>query len=384
VGDIRDLASARPTAVDGHSADRARSSGVPSPEDLFSRDNLAILLGRPLRAIPTAAGRDVLAGARVLVTGAAGSVGSALIARLLPLAPELVVAADIHEASLFRLARDAPPGVPLDLRVVDVRNEVKLRRLFAEVRPRVVFHLAAYKHVPFGEREADEPISVNVLGTDAIARVAAEAGVAHVVYPSSDKAVNPPSVYGATKRLAETLLLARAASSQRPSVHVVRYVNILGSSGSVLETFAAQVQAGLPLTLTDPAMTRYWMAMDEAVDLLIHALGLPSASRILLDAGEATPVKTMAERLYRILRPDIRAPEFVVTGARPGERLAEELASASESLTPADDGVLQVATGRSHRPTDVDPMIQELARLFADGEPEPLRTRLMDMAQSLQ
>ncbi len=363
----------------------ASLAGASSGEDLFTGANLTALLGRPLRSIPLDAGLRELAGARILVTGAAGSVGTALVFHLLNLDPELVVAADTHEASLFQLGRQIPSGSAIDLRVADVRNETKVRRLFAEVRPRIVFHLAAYKHVPFGEREADEPVSVNILGMDTVARAAAEYGAAHLVYPSSDKAVNPPSVYGATKRLAEAILLAHAASNPQPAVHIVRYVNVLGSSGSVFETFAQQARAGLALTLTDPRMTRFWMAMDEAIDLLIHALGLPSGSRTLLDTGEATPVRDLAERLYQLVQNDGTAPEFVVTGARPGERLAEELASASERLMAlGDEGVLSVQTEAPEQAPRIDGMVDELKRLLAGGEPEPLRTRVMEMARSLQ
>jgi len=306
------------------------------------------------------------------------------VPRLLDLDPELVVAVDTHEASLFRLTRQLPAGAPVDLHVSDVRNEAKIGRLFGEVRPDVVFHLAAYKHVPFGEREPDEPISVNVLGTDLMVRAAADFGTHHFVYPSSDKAVNPPSVYGATKRLAETVLLAHAGAKQLPSIHIIRYVNILGSSGSVLETFAQQARANAPLTLTDPRMTRYWMAMDEAIDLLLHALALPSGSHTLLDSGEPTPVKAMAERLYRLVRAG-GEPEFTVTGARPGERLAEELASASEHLTPhGDDGVHCVDSSRRPDTAATEAIIEDLKGLLASGEPQALRTRVMELAREQQ
>jgi len=359
--------------------------GDRSAEDLFAGKNLPVLLGRPLRSIPTTVGERELRGARILVTGAAGSVGTALVSRLITLDPEIVVALDTHEASLFHLSRGLPPGAPIDPRVADVRNEAKVRRLFHEIRPHVVFYLAAYKHVPFGEREADEPVSVNVLGTDVVVRAATELGVRHFVYPSSDKAVNPPSIYGATKRLAETILLARVAAAVQPAIHVVRYVNIIGSSGSVLETFAQQARAGSPLTLTDSRMTRYWMAMDEAIDLLIHAIELPSGSCTLLDAGEPTPVTEMAERLYCLIRGDGVKPEFVVTGARPGERLSEELASASERLTPLrDDGVLGIHSSRIHDEPATSAMIDELKELLTETHVEALRSRVMELAKELQ
>jgi FlaA1/EpsC-like NDP-sugar epimerase len=375
--------TARPEPVEGRGFDRLSLSAGGSTDDIFAGQHLPALLGRPLCRIPTEDGRRQLARSRILVTGAAGSVGTALVSRLLDLDPELIVAVDTHEASLFRLLRSLPTGAPVDLRVADVRNETKMRRMFADVQPAVAFHLAAYKHVPFGEREADEPVTVNVLGTDVVARAAAAANTAQLVYPSSDKAVNPPSIYGATKRLAETVLLAHAASHRTPAVHVVRYVNILGSSGSVLETFAQQARAGSALTLTDPRMTRYWMAMDEGVDILIHSLSLASGSLTVLDTGEPTPVKAMAERLFGILGEGTR-PTFTVTGARPGERLAEELVSESEEVSTLGNGVLCIQRLRPAKGPPAGALVAELKALVEAGDPEALRERVMQLARELQ
>jgi FlaA1/EpsC-like NDP-sugar epimerase len=356
------------------------------PGDLFVGSNLTALLGRPLRAIPVADGVARLSGARVIVTGAGGSVGAALVSQLASLGPERVIALDIHEASLFRLGRDAPPEFPLELQLADVRNAAKLTRLFTAVRPDVVIHLAAYKHVPMGEQSPDEPVSVNVLGTDAVAKAAIAAGVGHVVYPSSDKAVNPPSVYGATKRLAEALLHAHAAVQRATAFHVVRYVNIIGSSGSALETFAAQARAGTPLTITDGRMTRYWMAMDEAIALCCHALGLPSGSHTLLDVGEPVPVRSLAARVAGLVRPDGPEPRFVETGARPGERLFEELVSANERLTRCgEDPVWRVSrVAGPNNPADIPDLIAELRGMLAGDEPDLMRHRVMELSQGLQ
>jgi len=355
-----------------------------SPEGLFTAEILAVLLGRSLRPIDIVAGKRQLEAATVLVTGAGGSVGRSLVRRVLDYQPQSVVAVDTHEATLFQLSRDLPSDAPVDFRVGDVRNETKIRRLFGEVRPQVVFHLAAYKHVPFGEREADEPVSVNILGTDVVARAAVDVGAAHLVYPSSDKAVNPPSIYGATKRLAEFVLLSRAAAPSRSAIHLVRYVNILGSSGSVLETFAQQAREGRPFTLTDERMTRFWMAMNEGLDLLIHSLSLGTGSITLLDTGEPVPVKTMAERLYSLLGVHGSGPTFTLSGARPGERLAEELVSESEELSALGHGVLCIQRlGQSRGPT-ADALIAELKALVDAGDPRPLRSRVMQLAKELQ
>lgn len=393
------------------------STGPADDAALFTQ-HASFLLGRPLRAIPTDAGAAQLTGATLLVTGAAGSVGRALISSLLRLNPARIIALDHHEASLFHLGQHVGAEAPVELHLVDVRNAAKMRRICADARPTVVVHLAAYKHVPFAEHEPDEPISVNVLGTEVVADAALEAGVRHFVYPSSDKAVNPPSLYGATKRLAETLLLARSHStesaSDRPphstprhstqpestpphstephstgqvstSFHVVRYVNILGTSGSVLETFARQARSGGPLSLTDTRMTRYWMAMEEAVALLWHALSLSTGSRTLLDTGPSIPVQIMAERVCELVRGGA-APSFVVTGSRPGERLAEELASASETLaTCGEDPVWRVVDARRGEHAALIPgMLDELRALVPSASAEMLRHRTMELSQLLQ
>ncbi len=354
--------------------------------DPFTEPQLTALLGRPLRIAPSDAGAREIAGARVLVTGAGGSVGSSLIARIAALRPARVTALDSHEASLFRLGRDAPPGLPLDLELADVRNAAKLGRLFRQIQPDIVIHLAAYKHVPIGERAPDEPVSVNVIGTDIVARTAIAVGVRHLVATSSDKAVNPPSVYGATKRLAEALLHAHAAAQTTTAIHIHRYVNIIGTSGSVIETFAAQARAGGPLTITDSRMTRYWMAMDEAIALVWHGLGLPSGSHTLLDVGTPCPVRTLAERVAALVRPGDPAPEFIQIGARPGERLAEELASPNEKLVRCgDDPVWNVVRRRPHERAEVlADMLDELMDLLAGDDLDRLRQRVMELSRALQ
>jgi FlaA1/EpsC-like NDP-sugar epimerase len=346
----------------------------------------AALLGRPLLKILTAAGERVIDGTNVLVTGAAGSVGSALVARLARGGAARIVAVDHHEASLFRLGRDLPASTPIELRLADVRNTEKMRRVIGETRPSAVFHMAAYKHVPFGETEPDETIAVNVLATAALARICSEAGVGHYVYSSSDKAVNPLSLYGATKRIAESAVLAIAQRQPTTTAHVVRYVNVLGTSGSVIETFAAQARAGRPLTLTDDRMTRYWMAMDEATALVIHSLALGQRSRSLPDTGEPIPVKAMAVRVSRLVHGDDHDPDVVITGARPGERMAEELFSRSEQVVHCDDGpVLRVLHSRQAMCDERAPiMVDELARSVVDLPAAALRARVMAFAEELQ
>jgi FlaA1/EpsC-like NDP-sugar epimerase len=354
--------------------------------ELFAGATLETLLGRPFRQIPLEEAKAVLGGSRILVTGAGGSVGSALVPALLTLQPASIIALDHHEAQLFALGRALPREAPVDLRLADIRNAPKLQRIMDEHQPHVVFHLAAYKHVPFGEREPDEPVSVNVLGTAAVVRAAVQAGVAHVAYPSSDKAVNPPSVYGATKRLAETLLQAQAARTSSTHISLIRYVNIMGSSGSVLETFAQQAAEGRPLTLTDPRMTRYWLAMPEAIGLLWQSLTQPTGSITLLDTGEPISVEAMGRRMFQLVKGRNEEPEIVVTGARPGERLAEELASASERLVHCGESpILRVVHSRAdEQAARIDGMVEELSVLLERGAIGELRERVMELSRQLQ
>jgi FlaA1/EpsC-like NDP-sugar epimerase len=189
--------------------------------------------------------------------------------------------------------------------------------------------------------------------------------------------VNPPSIYGGTKRLAEALLHAHAAAQSTTAIHVLRYVNIIGSSGSALETFAAQARAGSPLTITDERMTRYWMAMAEAVALCWHALELPSGSHTLLDVGKPMPVRTLAARVAALAQPDGAEPRFVETGARPGERLFEELVSANP--------VWRILRDDGHRGSEAaTDLLAELRALLERDDLPALRRRVMEHSQALQ
>jgi FlaA1/EpsC-like NDP-sugar epimerase len=301
----------------------------------LERLDTAQLLGRPEVQIDCSAAAPVLQGRRVLVTGAGGSVGVPLVERLLTFQPAALVLLDNHEDSLARLERRLRGAEPAPRFVLgDIRNRTKLAALFHAHRPEVVFHLAAYKHVHLGEAYPDEPIGVNVLGTYALTELAVATDVAVFVYASSDKAVNPPGVYGATKRLAE--LVVRWGSRRAAGRFViVRFVNVLGTRGSVIEIFLEQLLAGQPLTVTDPAMQRYWMSMREAVDLLLGAAASgPAGATLLIDPGAPVRVLDMAERLWALLgRPGPRPPVLYL-GQRAGERLVEELVGADERLVP--------------------------------------------------
>jgi FlaA1/EpsC-like NDP-sugar epimerase len=349
----------------------------------------AALLGRPELVTDLAAARRALRGRRMLVTGAGGSVGVHLVELLLGLDPERLTLLDHHDHALFtlkgRLDRAAPGG-PWRLALADVRDEARLARELDAARPQVVFHLAAYKHVPFGEAFPEETFAVNVLATAGLLRLAGERGVERFVYPSSDKAVNPPSLYGATKRLSEALV-QQAARDHGHRYVVARYVNILGTHGSVIETFAEQLASGQPLTVTDARMTRYWISMREATWLLAQAatVGTPG-SVLMLDAREEIPVTRIARRVEALLAPDTGERPLRFTGLRPGERLREELLSEHEAFEPGPcAGLLVVRNARREEHLARLPgLLEPLSRLAADADGDRLKAAAMEAARALQ
>jgi O-antigen biosynthesis protein WbqV len=334
----------------------------------------AILTGRPQPVLDEGAVADALQGRPVVVTGAAGSLGWPLSMAIARAKPSRLVLFDWHESSLFRLRQalvSVAPDVPVQAVLGDVRDATRLVRVFAEVRPATVFHLAAYKHVPWGDEDPTAFASVNVLGAHAVIGAATSAGVGRIVYPSTDKAIDPPSLYGATKRLVEAQLRV-AASSGGPTCTIARFVNVLGSQGSAPETFARLIRQGQPLSVTDPAMRRYWITPAHATLLLLHG-GCLSEDAVIVapDAGEEIEVIEIVRRLAGQLAPGKPTPEVRVTGARPGERLAEPLVAPHEVLEHVPlPGLLAVRGIRSLDARAVGDAVGEIARLLSVGAPD--------------
>lgn len=356
------------------------------PRDL-ARQHAPELLGRAELGRPLAEAAGWLAGRRVLITGAGGSVGGPLAAAIATTGPERLVLLDHHEASLWDLHRRfGGQAGAVELSLADIRSLPRLADALRRWRPQIIFHLAAYKHVPFGEVFADETFSVNVLGTARLLELAAEHGVERLVYPSSDKSCNPPSLYGATKRLAEALVRRQAQRTGR-AYSVARFVNILGTRGSVIETFADQVRAAQPLTITDAQMTRYWIGMDEAIWLLLSTAALPGGGQtIMLDARDEITVVEIGRRVCRLLGHDPAAYPIVYGTIRPGERLREELLSRSESFEPGPAaGLLRVIDRRDAEHLErVNVELAQLAELAEQGRADALREGAMEAARRLQ
>jgi FlaA1/EpsC-like NDP-sugar epimerase len=277
---------------------------------------------------------------RVLVTGAAGSIGSELCRQLLQYEPVQLLLLDNNESGLYDLdmeLRAAAPWAELKPILCDIIDEDGLEGVFKTHQPQVIFHAAAYKHVPMLERYPHEALRVNVGGTYALAWLALRYDVERFVLISTDKAIQPNSVMGASKRVCEVLLQTlqeRCRDSCRTVFTSVRFGNVLGSRGSVVPLFTRQIDSGGPITVTDPAMTRYFMSIPEAVNLVIHAACLTQGGDIFfLRMGEVVKIVDLAERMIRLrgMRPGVDI-EIAFTGIRPGEKLHEQLIDENEVL----------------------------------------------------
>ncbi|RUY46439.1 polysaccharide biosynthesis protein [Mesorhizobium sp. M7A.F.Ca.US.001.04.1.1] len=289
-------------------------------------------------------------GKRVLVTGGAGSIGQTLVKRSLELGAEAVLVADNSEFGIFQLSQyvDEKDHDRLKVRIVDVADRRQIMRVVTEFRPDIIFHAAALKHVPLLEENWDSAIQTNIFGTLVCAEVAAKCGVAQFVLISSDKAVDPSSVLGMTKRAAEQIISALhgtpagETSGRRPATKfiAVRFGNVFGSNGSVATIFQAQIEAGGPVTITDRRMTRYFMTVAEAVDLVIMSAA-DAASRqsgddyavYMLDMGKPVPILEVAETMIRLSgKSPYKDVAIRFTGIRPGEKLHETLHGEDEEL----------------------------------------------------
>jgi len=342
--------------------------------------DVADLMPRAAKRMDADRVSDLVTGRTVMVTGAGGSIGSELCRQLAQHRPSRLVVVDRSEHALWRIDRELGAILPMgvvDARLVDVSDRSLVRSLLRDVAPAVVFHAAALKHVPLVERNVPAAVLNNVLGTEVVVSESTAAGVTRFVLISSDKAVAPSSVMGATKRLAERIVSDAAERTGRDFVSV-RFGNVLGSSGSVLEVFQEQIERGGPVTITDTEMTRFFMTIPEASGLVLHAATLARRGEVLvLDMGEPHLIVELARDLIRLngLEPD-RDIRIVVTGRRPGEKLHEALADDGEELVPTAHPSILALRGTAGPWGERDGAVRALAGL-AEGDDTPQLRRML-------
>jgi O-antigen biosynthesis protein WbqV len=329
----------------------------------------------------------LIQGRRVIVTGAGGTIGSELARQVAALGPEKLILLDNGEYALWQIETELAethPQVPRQALIADIRDEARIRVVFETFRPELVFHAAALKHVPIVESNPLEGLLTNVAGTRHVADAARAVGAQAMVLISTDKAVNPTSVMGASKRLAEmycqALDISARTAGQGMRCITVRFGNVLGSTGSVVPLFQRQLERGGPLTVTHPDMQRYFMTVREAVGLVLQAsvigtgaVELPSARQggiFVLDMGPPVKIVDLARQMIRLagLRPD-EDVEIRFTGLRPGEKLHEELFHGQEPPVPTEHPGLLMAAPRTADPAIVGRAIDEIAAACRGGQP---------------
>jgi len=314
-------------------------------EDLMKRDSVTLDDARL---------HELLTGQVVMVTGAGGSIGSELCRQIAAYEPSMLVLYEMNEYAMYKVdeqLREDFPNLPVASLVGDIKNARRVNQVMHQYSPALVFHAAAYKHVPLMEEaNAWEAVQNNVLGTFVAARAAIDYGVKKFVFVSTDKAVNPTNVMGATKRLAEMVCQAlQAESSTR--FEMVRFGNVLGSAGSVIPKFQEQIDKGGPVTVTHPEMVRYFMSIPEAAQLVLQAGSMGLGGEIfVMDMGEPVKIVDLARDMIRLSELSESEIRIVYTGLRPGEKLFEELLADDEHTRPTPHPKLRIAKAR-----EVDP-----------------------------
>jgi FlaA1/EpsC-like NDP-sugar epimerase len=324
------------------------------PDDLLGRDSVQL---------DEAGISEFLSGKTVLITGAGGSIGSELCRQVARYGPLKLVLFELSEFALYGIEQELSerfPHLPLLRLMGDVKDQETLRRIFLRIRPQVVFHAAAYKHVPLMELDnAWAAVRNNTLGTYLTAAVAAECGVERFVLISTDKAVNPTNVMGASKRAAEMALSQLSRQAPATRFMAVRFGNVLGSSGSVIPKFKEQIARGGPVTVTHPDITRYFMTIPEAARLVLQAGAVGESGRVyVLDMGEPVRIVDLARDLIRLAGHTLDEIPITFSGLRPGEKLYEELLADADSTLPTVHARLRIAQLQA---TEAGGLMDELA-----------------------
>ena len=322
----------------------------------------------------------------IMVTGAAGSIGSEIVRQLLAYFPSKVILVDQAESGLFDLEYELVGKIPTNteivVKVADVSDAHRMGNIMRTHKPSIIFHAAAYKHVPLMEKNPYEAIKINILGTRNIAELAAENGVDKFVMVSTDKAVNPTNVMGATKRFAE---MYTQSMNQLEGVHTkfiaTRFGNVLGSNGSVIPLFKKQIERGGPITVTHPEITRYFMTIPEACELVLEAATMGGGGEVFVfDMGESVKIINLAKKMITLsgLRVD-RDIEIKFTGLRPGEKLYEELLNNNENTLPTHHPKILKATLNTPSYSFMEIQASDLERILNEGDNNDLVAKIKDV-----
>lgn len=356
------------------------------------------LLGRPQQPLDRAAMATLVQGKRVLVTGAGGSIGSELVRQIAAIGPAEVVLVENSEFALYTIEREMIEHfahLPRHAVIADVRDRLRIDQVFAHYKPELVFHAAALKHVPLVEDNPCEGILTNAIGTRHVADACENAGVAVMVMISTDKAVNPTNIMGATKRIAETYVQAldlRRGKNAGTRFVTVRFGNVLGSTGSVVPLFQRQLAAGGPLTVTHPDMTRYFMTIREAVELVLQAstLGVHAGAGanehsadgkiFVLDMGKPVKIVDLAKQMIRLagFKPDLDV-QIQFTGTRPGEKLFEEVFHGAEAPVPTEMPGVLLASPRTQDVAEVSAVLERLEAAARAEDLGTLKAAILDL-----
>jgi len=321
--------------------------------------DLNLLLNREPINVDLSDSKKIIEDKRVLVTGGAGSIGSELVRQVFDLSPSLLIIFDNAESSLFHIEQELKelnPSFPIKYIIGDIKNEDRVEEVFENYRPQIIFHAAAYKHVPMMESNPIEAIKTNIGGTITLANCAIKYRTERFIMVSTDKAVNPSSIMGATKRIAEMYVKALNEDTKTKFI-ITRFGNVLGSVGSVIPTFLKQIESGKPIWVTHKETTRYFMTIPEASKLIIKAVTLGEGGEIFMfDMGEPVKIMDLAKSLIRLLASDT---EIKISGLRPGEKIHEELLYDKEKTRETTDQRIVIANEGPIKMVDIiDPIIK--------------------------
>lgn len=379
--------------------DGIRLLRLPSIVELSQHDGLTLLpmrdinieelLAREPIELDRRAIGDLIQGRRVLITGAGGSIGAELCRQVANFNCARLILLDFSETALFEIEREMRetfPNAAVKAVLCDVRNASRTAAVFARERPDLVFHAAALKHVSMVERHPTEGILTNVIGTWNVAKASRACDAGQMVLISTDKAVDPTNAMGATKRLAEAVIQAQQTTGEGARFSAVRFGNVLGSSGSVVPIFKSQIERGGPVTVTHPEMTRFFMTIPEAAQLVLHATATCHAddrrdSRLfLLEMGEPVSIMDLAQQMIALS--GRKSIDIEITGLRPGEKLTEALLDETERALPCAPKVMEVVSNSALRITPAH--LEALAAIVETGEVDEVRRALFDLVAQVR